>query len=48
MTIVMKGYEITVIFINTRRSDNRTTEIAADIFDNLVAVTFVGLGIKSA
>ena len=39
---VMKGNGITIVAINTRGSDNRSTEISADIFDGDVGSAEIG------
>ena len=46
VSVVMKGYKVTVILIDSGGSDDRTTEITTDIFDNLVVITFVWFGIN--
>mgnify|MGYP004466579979 CR=1 FL=1 len=45
VTIVVKSDQAIFIFINTGSSNDRTTEITADIFNNSIRVTFVRLGI---
>ena len=41
---IMKGYKVTIVIINTRSCNYRSTEIAADIFDGSVRITKIGLG----
>lgn len=46
MPVVMKGYVITIVRINSGKSDNRPAEIAADIFDNRLRVAEIRLCIN--
>lgn len=43
MTIVMKSNHFSVIAVDPGGSDDRTTEISADIFSNCLWITFVWL-----
>lgn len=45
MLIVMKGNLVTIVGINTRSSNDGPAEVAADVFNNRVRVTKIGLGI---
>ena len=45
MAVVMESDKITVIVVNPGSGDDRTSEIAANIFDHRFRVTLVGFGI---
>ena len=44
MPFVMEGNEITIIVIDARRSNNRTTKIASDVLNGLIRSTRIGFG----
>ena len=46
MAFVVKSDIVTVIVINTRSGDNRTTKISADIFDNIFRVGKRGFSVN--
>lgn len=43
MLVVMKGHVITIVRIDSGKSNDRSTKIAADIFDNRLRVTEIRL-----
>ena len=45
VTIVVKGYVLTIIGIDTSESNHRTTKISADIVKDGFGVTKIGLGV---
>ncbi len=45
MPVVVEGHVFPIIGINARGGDNRTSEVAADIFYDRAGVTEIGLGI---
>ena len=45
VTVVMEGDKIAIVTVDPGSSDDRATEITADIFDNRFRVTIVWLGI---
>lgn len=46
MTVVMKGYGVAVIFVDPGGSDDRTSQITANVFDDGPGVTFIGFGVN--
>lgn len=45
VTVVVKGYILSIVRIDAAESDDRTTEISADIFDDSIRVTEIGFSI---
>lgn len=46
VSVVMKGYKVTVIVVNSGGGNDRASKITADIFENGLRVTFIRLGIN--
>ena len=46
MAIIMKGNRLAIIGVNTGSGDDRTPEITADIFGNLMRIADTGFGIN--
>ena len=45
VSVVMKGYKVTVIVVNSGGGNDRAAKIASDILDNGFRVTWIGFGI---
>ena len=45
MPVIMESDDVSVIRVNSRESNGRTSEITSDIFGNSISVTEIGLGI---
>lgn len=46
MAIIMKGNRLAIIGVDTGSGDDRTPEITADIFGNLMRIADIGFGIN--
>lgn len=46
MLIVVEGYIVTVIGINSEKSNDGASQITADIFDNGLGITKIWLGVN--
>lgn len=46
VSVVMKGYKVTVIVVNSGGGNDRASKITADIFENGLRVTFIRLGVN--